>query len=72
MIKFTMNAQVNIDETGCDPNADLVALRTGEHTRESLLAHCLDGADDDRVRGWEEYVDALCALLEHSAQKRAS
>lgn len=62
-IQLTTAAQENIDETGCDPAADLAALRTGEHTRESLLAHCLDGADDNRVQGWEEYVDALCAAV---------
>lgn len=62
-IQFTTAAQENVNETGCDPEVDIAALRSGEHTRESLLKHCLDGADDDRVQGWEEYVDALCAAM---------
>jgi hypothetical protein len=39
--------------------ADLDALRSGKRTAETLLAHCLDGADEDREEGWREYVDAL-------------
>ena len=63
MIQFTKAAQENIDETGCDVEADLAALRSGAHTRESLLAHCLDGADPDREEGWREYVEALVAAI---------
>lgn len=59
-IKFSKAAQENIDETSTDVAADLAALRSGQHTRESLLAHCLDGADDDRAEGWRDYVSALC------------
>ena len=58
-IKFSDAAQANIDETGCDPMVDIAALRSGEHTPESLLAQCLDGAEEDRAQGWREYVDAI-------------
>lgn len=60
-IKFTSAAIQNIEETSADVAADVAALRSGAHTRESLLAHCLDGADDDRAQGWHEYVDAVVA-----------
>jgi hypothetical protein len=49
----------NVMETGCDPAADIAALRHGRHTEESLLSHCLDGADEDREDGWREYVQAI-------------
>jgi hypothetical protein len=62
-IKFTQAAQENIEETRCDVDADLAALRSGAHTRESLLSHCLDGADADREQGWREYVEALGAAV---------
>ena len=60
-LTFTQAALENIEETGCDPRADVEALRSGAHTRESLLAHCLDGADADRVEGWREYVATVSA-----------
>lgn len=60
-MKFTPVAQRNIDETGCDPQDDAHRIRVGEQTREGLLAHCLDGADPDRVEGWREYVATICA-----------
>lgn len=60
-IKFTAAALENINETGADVAGDLAALRSGEHTAESLLAFCLDGADDDRAEGWRDYVSALVA-----------
>jgi hypothetical protein len=47
---------------------DVEALRDGSHTRESLLAHCLDGAsmaaDEEEVvrAAWESYVDGIVAL----------
>lgn len=52
-------AQLNVEETGVDLQDDIEALRSGRHTAETLLAHCLDGADEDRVHGWKEYVDAV-------------
>lgn len=63
-VTFTRAAAENIRETGCDVAADLAALRRGQQTPEGLLAHCLDGADEDRVQGWRDYVDALVAAVE--------
>lgn len=63
-IEFTRAAAENIQETGCDPADDVDALRSGEHTRESLLAHCLDGADENRIQGWHDYVDAIADAAE--------
>lgn len=50
-----------VEEVNEDITADLVALIRGEITPEELLAHCLDGADEDREQGWREYVEALVA-----------
>ena len=63
VIRLTLSAaaQANVDETGCDPQDDIDAIRSGEHTEESLLAYCLDGAAEDRVPGWHEYVVAVVA-----------
>lgn len=58
-LKFSADVQRNLEETGVDYWSDLEALRSGEHTAESLLAYCLDGADEDRVEAWREYVSAL-------------
>jgi hypothetical protein len=60
MIEFTTAARENIEETGCDPQEDVAAIRRGAHTRETLLAHCLDGAEPNRVQGWREYVATIC------------
>lgn len=61
-IEFTLAAARCIEQ--CDVNGitdDLEMLRSGEHTRESLLEYCCDGADDEQ--GWIEYVDALVAAI---------
>jgi len=60
-IRLTHLATLNVEETGCDPTEDVAALRSGATTPEALLEHCLDGAADDRVRGWQEYVDSIAA-----------
>lgn len=56
--KLTTAALLNVQETGINPSEDLESLIGGE-TAESILARCLDGADDDRVQGWREYVETL-------------
>lgn len=59
---LSRTAAENVIETGCDIDADIAALRSGAHTEATLLAHCLDGADDDRKEGWRDYVRAIaCA-----------
>jgi hypothetical protein len=61
-IQLTVAAQQNVDETGVSPESDLADLVSGALSEGDLLAACLDGADDDRVAGWREYVAALVAL----------
>ena len=62
-----------VRETSADVAADVAAIRyeiarSGVEIAESnLRAHCLDGADDDRVDGWLEYVAAVMS----AAQVRA-
>ena len=69
-IRLTPAAQALVDETGCDPQDDIDALRAGTHTEESLLAYCLDGADEDREEGWREYVAAVVAAAEVASRSR--
>jgi hypothetical protein len=54
-ISLTLAAQENVRETGADVDADVSAIRSGDTTREALLAYCLDGADPDRLQGWYGY-----------------
>lgn len=44
--------------------ADLHALTSPDVDCDAaaLLAVCLDGADDDRVQGWRDYVNALAVV----------
>jgi hypothetical protein len=60
-LRFSRAALESIFETGIDPRADIAALRAGTHTEASLLAHCLDGADEDREEGWRDYVE-VCVV----------
>ena len=57
--KFTNEALLNIDETCTNYELDLTRIRELGWTAEEILADCLDGADEDRVQGWHDYVDAL-------------
>ena len=60
-IEMTKAAAENVRETGIDPLDDVDDVREGRHTEESLLDLCLDGAADDRVDGWRDYVAAVVA-----------
>lgn len=62
--EFTQAAAENVEETGINPADDVESLLAGQHTRDSLLAHCLDGAHRDRVQGWTDYVDAVVRCAE--------
>lgn len=66
MLKFTQAAQQNIDETGINPENDIAGIRSGVLTYNLLLVHCLNGASDDRVQGWKEYVETVCEIAECS------
>jgi hypothetical protein len=60
-------AAENMREVPCDFDADVEAIRSeiarsGRETAEAnLLAHLLDGAEDDRVQGWRDYASAVLA-----------
>lgn len=56
---FSPEALCAIEETGCDPQADIDALFAGTQTPAALWAHCIDGADDDRLAGWRDYFSAI-------------
>jgi hypothetical protein len=60
---FSNAAQANIEETGCDVEADAEALRAGSMSPAELLNHCLDGADEDRRAGWLDYVNDLARAV---------
>lgn len=61
MIALTAAAAQNAAETGCDPVVDAAEVRRCNMTKSEFLAVCLNGADADRVQGWHDYVDAVCA-----------
>lgn len=66
-IKFTAAALENIAECGIDETeiqADVRNLANGDTSRAKLLARCLDGADADRVEGWNDYVSAVALAAE--------
>ena len=58
-IDLSMAARENAAETSADPFDDFVRVRKGRADRASLTEECLDGADEDRVAGWRQYVDAV-------------
>lgn len=60
-IKFSTLAALNIEEGSVDIAADVARVRAGLVTAEELLSQCVNGADDDRVQGWREYVSAVVA-----------
>jgi len=61
--RFTNEAQLNIEETGTYWKLDVERILELGWTPEEILAECLDGADDDRVQGWHDYVEALVESL---------
>lgn len=61
---FSHEALSAIEETGCNPQADLGALVAGTQTPAALWAHCVDGADDDRLAGWRDYFSAIAIAYE--------
>jgi hypothetical protein len=60
--EFSHEALQNIDECDVNPFDDLAKIRDGRLNREALLIACLDGADDDRVQGWRDYVGEICRV----------
>lgn len=60
-VEFTAAAAANIEEAGTDVALDILDLRSGLKSGKALLAECLREADDDRVHGWRDYVDAVVA-----------
>jgi len=61
--KFTNEALLNIEETCTNYELDLMRIGQLGWTPEEILADCLDGADEDRVQGWHDYVDAIVESL---------
>lgn len=60
---FTTAAKQNIKEVGIAWKQDFIAMRDLGVTPTEMLEICLDGADDDRVQGWRDYVDALVEAM---------
>lgn len=65
-IEMTIAAAQNVEETGTLVLRDVARLLSREITEDDLLAECLDGAGDDRVQGWHDYVLA-CAVAVNRA-----
>ena len=64
LARFTPAAHEASAETGANVEADLQRVLGGGCSRAQLLAHCIDGSDDDRLEGWTDYVDAIFAQAE--------
>lgn len=62
--KFSKAALECIEETDPEVLADMDKVRSGLLSRETLLMACLDGADDDRTRGWRDYVDEIVRVAQ--------
>ena len=58
IIPMTDAASENVRECGVDARKDIARVRNGL-TADQLLSECLDGADEDQVGGWADYVDAV-------------
>jgi hypothetical protein len=58
-LKLSPAAAAAVEETGVDPADDVARVCSGKITEDDLLAECLDGADDDRIQGWRDYVTAV-------------
>lgn len=69
-VALSVYALENIEETGVVPEDDIAALKCGAHTCATLLAHCLDGAAEDRYEGWRDYVSSLCEAAWKSESPR--
>jgi hypothetical protein len=61
--KFSTAALEVLEETGTDWATDLASLRDGSKTADSLLAECLEGADEAHATAWHEYVAELDTLV---------
>lgn len=65
-LNLSTNALTTLQEVGLaddeSVSRDVAKLRFGEHTRQTLLDECLDGAEGEaRIAAWTEYVDAVVA-----------
>ncbi len=69
---LTREAYLCLEEAGADVRdsveRDRRALRDGKQTEAGLLAHCLDGAEPDRVQGWTEYVATIVLAADRNQE----
>ena len=56
-------AEVGIDSLSAD--ADVQAIANGTMTRDELFETCVNGADEDRIPGWSDYVAAVCGAARY-------
>jgi hypothetical protein len=63
-VQFSSAAIDNCEIASVNVDADIESLRNGTHTRETLLAHCLDGVDEgsEMVQGWRDYVATVAIM----------
>lgn len=61
-VEMSTAAAENVRESSTNVAADLEHLSSGVLTPTTLLEICLDGADADRVQGWNDYVEALSSI----------
>lgn len=63
-VRMSKAAAENVAECAVDVRDDIVELITGEQTKLGLLDFCLENADEDRRRGWMDYVEAVVPVAE--------
>ena len=69
---FSIAALDRIEETAADWREDVTRILAGKLVRSDLMEECLRGADDDRVRGWHAYVDAVFDFAEQLGRLEAA
>lgn len=58
-VSMSRDAAERVAEVGCDVRLDVWQLQRGIIDEDELRAECTNGASEDRVGGWNEYVDAV-------------
>jgi len=64
VVRLSKDALEAAEETNVDIHGDLIDAIYGGSTEGQLLSRCLEGADEDRVKGWEDYSKAIYAAAE--------
>lgn len=59
---FTHAALECLQSASANYLEDVALIRSGRLTRDRLTIYCLDGASEDVVQGWLDYVSGVMAI----------